>query len=173
MSPMTTSVNSVVLFFSLIPLPHRETFVRRVSRESPENRNPVLLLLPPGKFMEPSTVLWSCPFSASCDQEGWDCALYAGQARSSLIDVRVRAGGRPKGAGQRCRARRGEVYFQVKLGGEGGGKLICGSKCGLSKEACFPGVFMYVCMYGQTYSNSMDQPGKVANPARGQLNREI
>ena len=27
-------------------------------------------------------------------------------------------------------------------------------------------VFMYVC------NQSMDQPGKVANPARGQLNRE-
>ena len=27
-------------------------------------------------------------------------------------------------------------------------------------------------MYGQTYSKSMDQPGKVASPARGQLNRE-
>ena len=26
-------------------------------------------------------------------------------------------------------------------------------------------------MYGRTYSKSMDQPGKVANPARGQLNR--
>ena len=31
---------------------------------------------------------------------------------------------------------------------------------------------MYECMYGHTYSKSMDQPGKVANPARGQLNRE-
>ena len=30
-----------------------------------------------------------------------------------------------------------------------------------------------VCMYGHTYSKSMDQPGKVANPARGQLKREI
>ena len=29
-----------------------------------------------------------------------------------------------------------------------------------------------VCMYGHTYSKSMDQPGKVANPARGQLNGE-
>ena len=28
------------------------------------------------------------------------------------------------------------------------------------------------CMHGHTYSKSMDQPGKVANPARGQLNRE-
>ena len=28
---------------------------------------------------------------------------------------------------------------------------------------------MYAC---HTYSKSMDQPGKVANPARGQLNRE-
>ena len=26
-------------------------------------------------------------------------------------------------------------------------------------------------MYGHTYSKSTDQPGKVANPARGQLNR--
>ena len=32
-------------------------------------------------------------------------------------------------------------------------------------------VYMYVCMYGHTYSKK-DQPGKVANPARGQLNRE-
>ena len=28
-------------------------------------------------------------------------------------------------------------------------------------------------MYGHTYSKSKDQPGKVANPAPGQLNREI
>ena len=29
------------------------------------------------------------------------------------------------------------------------------------------------CIYGHTYSKSMDQPGKVASPAaRGQLNRE-
>ena len=29
----------------------------------------------------------------------------------------------------------------------------------------------HVCMYGHTYSKSVDQPGKVANPAaRGQLN---
>ena len=27
-------------------------------------------------------------------------------------------------------------------------------------------------MYGETYSKSMEQPGKVANPDRGQLNRE-
>ena len=31
---------------------------------------------------------------------------------------------------------------------------------------------MYVCMYRHTYSNSVDQPGKVASPARGQLNGE-
>ena len=30
---------------------------------------------------------------------------------------------------------------------------------------------MYVCMV-ITHSKSMDQPGEVANPARGQLNRE-
>ena len=31
---------------------------------------------------------------------------------------------------------------------------------------------MHVCMYGHTYSKSTDQSGMVANPARGQLNRE-
>ena len=31
---------------------------------------------------------------------------------------------------------------------------------------------LLLCLYGHTYSKSMDQPGKVANPARGQLNRE-
>ena len=31
---------------------------------------------------------------------------------------------------------------------------------------------MYVCMHGHTYSKSKDQLGKVANPARGQLNRK-
>ena len=31
---------------------------------------------------------------------------------------------------------------------------------------------MYVCMYGHHIQQSMDQPGKIANPARGQLNRE-
>ena len=49
-------------------------------------------------------------------------------------------------------------------------------------------VFMYVCMYVCMfdcmlacmyvciviiYSKSLDQPGKVANPARGQLNRKM
>ena len=28
-------------------------------------------------------------------------------------------------------------------------------------------------MYGHTYNKSMEQPGKVANPVRGQLDREI
>ena len=30
---------------------------------------------------------------------------------------------------------------------------------------------MYICMYGQAYIKRTDQPGKVANPARSQLNR--
>ena len=33
-------------------------------------------------------------------------------------------------------------------------------------------VGMYVCMYGYHLEQSMDQPGKVTNPARGQLNRQ-
>ena len=32
---------------------------------------------------------------------------------------------------------------------------------------------LYVWMYGHIHSKNMDQPGKVVNPARGQLNREI
>ena len=31
---------------------------------------------------------------------------------------------------------------------------------------------LYLCLYGRTYSKSMDQQGKVASPARGQLNRK-
>ena len=31
----------------------------------------------------------------------------------------------------------------------------------------------FVCMYGHHIKQSMDQPGKVANPARGQLNKEM
>ena len=33
-------------------------------------------------------------------------------------------------------------------------------------------VCMYVCMYGHIYSKRKDQRRKVANPGRGQLNRE-
>ena len=33
-------------------------------------------------------------------------------------------------------------------------------------------IYMYLCMYGQKCSKSMDQPGKVVNPARGKLNTE-
>ena len=29
-----------------------------------------------------------------------------------------------------------------------------------------------LCVYGDTYSKSRDQPGRVANPPRGQLNKE-
>ena len=41
----------------------------------------------------------------------------------------------------------------------------------ISSRSCPPP--LHNIMYGHTtYSKSMDQPGKVANPARGQLNRE-
>ena len=32
---------------------------------------------------------------------------------------------------------------------------------------------VYACMYGHYIYLTMDQPGKIANPARGQLNREM
>ena len=31
---------------------------------------------------------------------------------------------------------------------------------------------VYVCLYGQHFQQGMDQPGKVVNPARGQLSKE-
>ena len=49
------------------------------------------------------------------------------------------------------------------------------SRAHLVGNANYPLVSMYVCMYvcmGITYSKSMDQPGKVANPPRGQLNKK-
>ena len=41
---------------------------------------------------------------------------------------------------------------------------VCACVC-----VCVP---EYVSTYGHTYSKRIDQPGKVANPARGQLNRK-
>ena len=35
-----------------------------------------------------------------------------------------------------------------------------------AEDACW---YMYLCVYGHTFSKSMDPPGMVANPARGQL----
>ena len=47
------------------------------------------------------------------------------------------------------------------------------SSCSVDHEQGWQHYPVNVCMYGHTYSKSiMDQPGKVANPARGQLNRE-
>ena len=42
---------------------------------------------------------------------------------------------------------------------------------GCDRKHSRPIVYMYACIV-ITYIKSMDQPGKVANPARGQLNRE-
>ena len=33
-------------------------------------------------------------------------------------------------------------------------------------------MYIYVCVYGHHGEQSIDQPGKVANPARGQLGKE-
>ena len=43
-------------------------------------------------------------------------------------------------------------------------------RSGLGGENIFPGNRVLYC---NTYSKVIDQPGKVDNPARGQLNREI
>ena len=50
--------------------------------------------------------------------------------------------------------------------------LLQGSIVPLSYIIINLALFDYVYMNGHTYSKSMDQPGKVANPARGQRNSE-
>ena len=65
-------------------------------------------------------------------------------------------------------------FFQVKFG-----KTRFVFRCFFQKTVS-PLLPMYVSMYlsiygcvdGHTYSKSMDQPGKVVNSARGQLNRK-
>ena len=49
----------------------------------------------------------------------------------------------------------------------------CAVMCNLTNTHTHNTKCMFVCMYGHTYSKSMNQPGKVANnPDRGQLSRE-
>ena len=43
---------------------------------------------------------------------------------------------------------------------------------GLPPTLCMAAHICMLCMYVHHIQQSMDQPGKVANPARGQLNRE-
>ena len=62
---------------------------------------------------------------------------------------------------KRSMPRRGEVTVSVSI------FLVCMLERGHKRNPS-----SVVCMYGHTYIKSMDQPGKVANPARGQLNRE-
>ena len=76
----------------------------------------------------------------------------------SLPRVRRHVASKPQGSYERV------LPWQVTMG-----HLLCAC---LSHIHYWYEVGMYVCIYGHTYSKSMDQPGKVANPARGQLNRE-
>ena len=76
----------------------------------------------------------------------------------SLPRVRRHGASKPQGSYERV------LPWQVTMG-----HLLCAC---LSHIHYWYEVGMYVCIYGHTYSKSMDQPGKVANPARGQLNRE-
>ena len=83
----------------------------------------------------------------------------------SLPRVRRHGASKPQGSSKRM------LPWQVTMD-----QLICASlfhthywyKVGILKVLA---TCMYVCIYGHTFSKSTDQPGKVANPARGQLNR--
>ena len=48
----------------------------------------------------------------------------------------------------------------------------CENSSMLTVQACQQHRLVVICMYGHTYSKSMDQPGKVVSPARGQLNKK-
>ena len=48
--------------------------------------------------------------------------------------------------------------------------LVCVFVC--SSHSPIGPQLLELCMYGQRFQQSMHQPGVVANPARGQLNRE-
>ena len=42
----------------------------------------------------------------------------------------------------------------------------------LLRTDCGSNIVLWMCLYGKTYSKSVDQSGKVVSPARGQLNRK-
>ena len=64
---------------------------------------------------------------------------------------------------------RGKNGFPVQLTRAG---LATAHKQEWQTHSVDPCPAMYACMCGQTYSKNVDQPGKVPNPVRGQLNRE-
>ena len=54
----------------------------------------------------------------------------------------------------------------------GQGNTIFPVQLTTSRIGNLTGLILTLAMYGHTYSKSTDQPGKVANPGRDQLNRE-
>ena len=68
--------------------------------------------------------------------------------------------------GPRARGEAPTMRFVLGTNPEGK-ERVKGKASRISSNVC-----MYVCICGHAYSKNMDQPSKVANPARGQLNRE-
>ena len=72
------------------------------------------------------------------------------------------------------------LFFKARGGGNEGGERggggvysrLAGSLSEIIASSILLCICLYVCLYGHTYSKSKDQLGKVANPARGQLNRK-
>ena len=70
---------------------------------------------------------------------------------------------------------RSDFSLKIMILWQWAGFVCVSTQSGVSKSRTKdPFARMVICtdMYGHTYSKSIDQPGKAANPARGQLNRE-
>ena len=84
-----------------------------------------------------------------------------------IIRLRERKGLRRRGKNHQCRAsvdRCVKYYLRV---------VFSNGAADIMVHICTAALFTVYNMYGHTYSKSMDQPGKVANPAAcGQLSRE-
>ena len=64
-------------------------------------------------------------------------------------------------------------YYIYYVGGGGPAKGLSQFRVPIT-STLYTSILVQCSRYGITYSKSnMDRPGKVANPARGQLNREI
>ena len=100
-------------------------------------------------FMKPSYAIGSVPsLSGHAIAYRW----------RSLPRIRRHRASKPQGSSERV------LPWEVTMD-----QLIYAS---LSHTRYWYEVAANVCIYGHTYSNSMDQLGKVVNPTHGQLNRE-
>ena len=104
--------------------------------------------------MLPYFVFVSFPCSAD-HERGWPpCKVVFFGLATSTLNARNNNNSNNRRAGIEA-----EGYLFIRA------LVVC---CVVLTSSAAAAVYMY---FGHTYSKSMDPPGKVANPARGQLNR--